>query len=57
MSSGNEFEYDHLDNILVFLNTHTHTHKNPTTNQFDLKYGARNSKPNNKSINLFILNL
>ena len=26
MSSGNEFEYDHLDNILVFLNTHTHTH-------------------------------
>ena len=57
MSSGNEFEYDHFDNILVFLNTHTHTHKNPTTNQFDLKYGARNSKPNNKSINLFILNL
>ena len=55
MFSENEFEYDHLDNILVFLNTHTH--KNPTTNQFDLKYGGRNSKPNNKSINLFILNL
>ena len=55
MFSENEFEYDHLDNILVFLNTHTQ--KNPTTNQFDLKYGGRNSKPNNKSINLFILNL
>ena len=27
------------------------------TNQFDLKYGGKNSKPNNKSINLFILNL
>ena len=26
------------------------------TNQFDLKYGLKNSKPNNKSINLFILN-
>ena len=52
----NEFEYDYLDNILVFLNTHTKK-KNPITNQFDLKYGGKNSKPNNKSINLFILDL
>ena len=52
--SLNEFEYNHLDNILVFLNTHTHTH---TKNQYDLKYREKNSKPNNKSVIFFILNL
>ena len=50
----NKLEYDHLDNILVFLNTK----KKPIKNKFDLKYGKKkNSKPNNKNINLFILNL
>ena len=44
------------DNILVFLNI-KNKNKNPITNQFDLKYREKNSKPNNKSINLFTLNL
>ena len=45
MFSENEFEYDHLDNILIFLHTHTHKTKTKTktkqTNQFDLKYWGR----------------
>ena len=46
----NELDNNHLDNILVFLNPK----KKPITNQFDLKYGEKNSKLNKKSINLFI---
>ena len=33
----NKLEYDHLDNILVFLNTK----KTPIKNKFDLKYGKK----------------
>ena len=43
----NKFNYDHLNNILIFLNTK----KCLPTIQFYLKFG-RNSKPNNK-VNFF----
>ena len=33
----NKLEYDHLDNILIFLNTK----KNPHKKNFDLKYGEK----------------
>ena len=41
----NELDNNHLDNILVFLNPK----KKPITNQFDLKYGEKNSKLNNNN--------
>ena len=48
----NKFEYDSLNNILVFLNQK----KNSITNQFDIKFGKKINKPNNKNRNLLILN-